>query len=678
VFILVGLLPVKFRFLLLSSSSWLLAPGFFFILAAFTESTMRTFACFLGILVASATAWAQSPEGSRDWLKKPYDLQLVVYADPHPLLTNLFLEQFVRDLGDSLQRDMGAAARIHSRLYRDMPGEKESAGEDSDRLMQAVVQRGWTELDNQQPLSGSKIHLIRLAYADGEYEIQSRQVDGDTAIVSPLRKGRTADRQWVTRQAALQVAQDFGLCGEITNINAQTLRIQLRAGGLGIPQTIRIGQGEVMALTQIRRTGNGLVSKVLPETLAYITNVDAVRGEVTARIYSRLKDPFEKDKQTVSFRAIKLGTRVVPLNLRVVDSERNPIVGYSVSYFPGGYENGNAEPLGATDSQGRVASRDPIYHVAFVQVQIAGVGKANAPIPLLDDQPVTVEIADTKQAEALALAKFDFDRWLKRANDVIVNFDVDWNVKVEALLKEGKTKEAVENGHAIVKQLREDTGELTKSFKEIKTSAGNIPAAKEMITMGEGLLKDKLNASVKGAEERLDAEGGTAKEDRKLWKQGEKAEQEGDFEQALDLYSKSLKLNQSQPTLLRHYTQLKRHWTIRTGDVDHQKARDFAVNVWSNKKRKLDWVEISKQLATAESIFTDLEPREDYLTGIILLNGNLKQVRTLNEALESLGGGADDAIDKQALIEKTKKNLGNFYTRVYDFVERVKAKREKE
>jgi hypothetical protein len=639
---------------------------------------MRMLVVCCGLLLIAPIS-AQSPDVDRSWLQKPYDVRLIVHADPHPLLTNLFVEEFVRDLGDTLQHDLGQAARVHPEICNEKPDGTEYK-DSALRLMQAVVQRGWTELDKGQPVGAAKIHLIRLIYSDGEYEVQSRQVDGDTAFVSPLRKTKTADRQWVTRLAALQVAQDFGLCGEITSINAQTIRIQLRAGGLGVPQTIRIGQGHIMALTRVNSNSNGIASTPITETLAFVTNVDAVRGEVTARVYSRLKEPFKKDKQTVDFRAIKLGTRVVPLQLRVVDTERNPLVGYSVSHFPGGYENAGSEPLGATDNQGQVTSRDPIHHVAFVQVDVAGVGRIDTPVPLLDDQPITIQIDNTKLAQTLTIAKFDFTRWLERAGRIQENFEVDW-ADVERLLKEGRSKEALEKANTILKQLTDDTQSLTTELNKIKQilsdpEAQKQKSVKDLITLGDSLLK-RLTDSVKGIRDRVKEELNPSPE-RQLWIQAQKAQDEGDIDKALELMSQSLKLNANQPTLLKDYSKLKRHWQIRSGDADHQKARDFAVNVWNNKKRKLDWIEIAKELENAESYLTDLEQRKDYLTGFVLYYGNVKQVKTLNEALESVGRGSDDAIDKPALIEKTRRKLIDFNTRVWDFSTRVKAEREKE
>jgi tetratricopeptide (TPR) repeat protein len=619
----------------------------------------------LSLFVLALPAAAQNPtELDPDWLKKPYEVDLVVHADPHPLLTNVFVEQFARDLSDSLQQDLRGTAHIRHYVYRETgePGSHPAL-----RLMQAVTRHGWTELDSAQPMGNSKIHLVRLAYIDGEYEVQSRQVDGDTAVVSPLRKARTSDRQWVNRLAALQVSQDFGLVGEVTQINGQTLRVTLRAGGLGVPETIRMTQGEVMAITVLRRSGNEITASRLPETIAYVTNVDLARGHAIVRLYSRLTNPLAMTRNSLGFRVVKLGTKVVPLRLRVVDQDNSPIAGYSVNLFPGGFENSSSEPLGATDNQGRISSKDPIYHVAFVEVQIAGVGRTQAPIPLLDEQTTTIKILGSRAAEQLDTTKFEYDRWMTRVNDVINTYEIKW-APIQKLFDETKLKEASQQALAIAKWLEEEHAALEKEFERVREAAGTLEQAKPLVANGQAKLK-WLKDSYKGIEELVKAETNPS-EDLKLLKQGDLAYQQANFDEAIRLYLESLKKNPDQPRLKEKLSRLRNAWRIL--DDDHKKAREFAMKVWSNKTKKLDWTEIPKALADAQMYFTDLVPRKDYLTGIIILNGNLAQLRTLNAAAEALGSG-DDAAEKQATIEKTKKDLAAFEAAVRDFVEKTMA-----
>lgn len=627
---------------------------------------MRFLVAFL-MLVFTVSAWAQSPvEYNTDWLKDPYQLQIIIRAEPHPLLTNQYVEQFARDLSDSLQRDLGRTAKVSSIICRDT-GEKNS--DLGRQLMEAVIERGWGELDNlSKQINPTKVHLVRLFYIDGEYEVQSRQVDGDTSFVSPLRKSKTTDRQWITRLAALQLAQDFGQVGEIVEVNNQTLRIKLRAFGLGVPETIRMAQGEVMAVAQVRRTDINYVATRLAETLAYITNVDAVKGEVTARLYTRLQNPLTRDRQTIAFRTIKLGTRIVPLQLRVLDQENNPINGYSVSHFPSGYEYGGAEQLGTTDAQGRIVSKDPIYHVAFVRVQIAGVGKLDAPVALIEDQPVVIRISNNRDAAILDETKFEYDRWMKKYNLVKEWFEVDWQLKVNSEEKKGNTQKAIANMTAIAGKLKEQIGDLQKELERVTKTAGASKEAQKLSEHADKTLQ-ALAASAKEIEERVKLEINPT-EDRKYLKAAIQAEKDFDFDEAIKNYKLSLSKKSDQPKAREKLKALEEVWKTRYRDKDHVEARTFALNVWANKTKSLTWEEISREIHNAERYLEDLSARGDYLTVLVMINGDLKHLRTLNAAGDSFGNKEEDQ-DKVQIIEKARKELIDFDRKARDFVDKA-------
>lgn len=626
------------------------------------------FLLLVALLAASNTVKAQD-DYNTEWLKEKYQLLLVIHADPHPLLTNTFVDQFARDVGDSLQRDLGNTTSVSTLVYRDVGRPSSDAPK---QMMEAVITRGWTELDNlPKQINPTKVHLIRLFYVDGEYEVQSRQVDGDTCIVSTLRRSRTTDRQWIIRLAALQLAQDFGHTGEVVEVNNQTLRIKIRAAGTGVPQTIRIMQGEAMALAQVRRGANHYTAMKLDETLAYITNIDPIKGEVTARLYSRLKDPMLKDRQTLAFRAIKLGTRVTPLSIKVQDQDNNPIGGYSVSHFPGGYENGGAEPLGTTDGQGRVVSRDPISHVAFVRVQIAGVGKLDTPVALLDEQPVIVKISNSRDAIQIEDTKFEYDRWMKKYKEIRDNFEVDYKVLYLDVMKKGDAKQAIENLGKIAAKLKLDVADLGTELPRIEKAAQNNKQAGEFVTSARNFHKS-LDDSVKNMEEAVQLELNPT-EDHKFRKLGMQAEAEFDFDEAIKNYGKSLQINPKQDKLKKKYDTLRKLWQTMYRDTDHKEARAFAINVWSNKTKPLTWEEISKEITRAEQYYDDLEKRGDFLTVLILMRGTEKNISTLNAAKAALGN-SEEVQEKQVIIEKTGKLLSDFYKKSYDFV--VKAQNE--
>ncbi|HQR06623.1 MAG TPA: hypothetical protein PLN21_07360 [Gemmatales bacterium] len=625
---------------------------------------------YIIFLVITVPVWAQAPtEYNTDWLNDPYQLQLIIQAEPHPLLTNVYIEQFSRDLGDSLQRDLGRTAKVSTIIYRDTGVKNTDLGR---QMMEAVIERGWGELDNlPKQINSTKVHLVRLFYADGEYEVQSRQVDGDTSFVSPLRKAKTTDRQWITRLAALQLAQDFGQVGEIMDVNGQTLRIKLRSAGLGVPETIRMVQGEVMAVTSIRRTASNYVASRLPETLAYITNVDAVKGEVTARLYTRLQNALTKDRQTVGFRTIKLGTRIVPLQLRILDQDNNPINGYSVSHFPSGYEYGGAEQLGTTDAQGRIVSKDPIYHVAFVRVQIAGVGKLDAPVALIEDQPVVIKISGNREAAILDETKFEYERWMKRYNLVKESFEVDWATLVSAYERKGDFQTALKNKPVIATKMLESVNELQKEIERVVKAAGTNKEAQKLSEHAQKTLKS-LADSIKEIEEQVSLEVNPT-EDRKYLKLAIDAEREFDYDEVIKNLKLSLTHKKDQPKVIEKLKALEGVWKTRYKDKDHVEARTFALKVWANKAKPLSWEEISREIHNAERYLDDLmvPGRGDYLTAMVMINADLRHLKTLNAALDSFGNKEEDQ-DKVQIIEKAKKELIDFNRKAYDFAEKAR------
>jgi hypothetical protein len=615
--------------------------------------------------------WAQGETVYSDqWLKDPYDLRIVIHAEPHPLLTNFFVEQFTKNLTDCMQRDLGGTCKVNSVIFRE---DVDSSSDPARALMALVLREDWSALESSGPNRGQigqpKVHLVRLLYQDGQYEVQSRQVDGDTGIVSPLRRSVTTDRQFISRLACMQVAQDFGQTGSIDETINQTIRIQMRATGLGQTQTIHMHQGEVMAVAVVRQTTTGFTAYRLPETLAYITNVDAARGRVTARIYSRDKDVLRRDSQTMGFRVLKLGTLRTPLQLKVVDKENNPIAGYSVSLYPSGYENPSVEALGTTDAQGRIFTKDPVNHVAFVRVQIAGVGKADAPVALIDDQPVVVTISGNAQAKQLDDTKFEFDQWHKKYRAI----RDDWEVTIPISAKmasDGNVRGSRDLRLKLAERLKTGAAELDKMVQEIKNAAGDLAAnlAKNYIETATEKTKEVADGAAELVETVKLEENPTPAMIAMM--KGKEAEKNFDYDAALKHYKESVRLDGKQEKLKNKIKSLERAWAIQPGDKVHTDARQFASKTWYNKSKPMNWEDIGKEIGNAERCLDDLEQRGDYLTVTIMREGNLQHVRTLNNARDTLGN-SEEAQEKQAQIEKTKKDLIDFEKKCADFVNKT-------
>jgi len=61
--------------------------------------------------------------------------------------------------------------------------------------------KGLAGLEVVPDLNGVKTHFLRVDFGECQYELQARQRDGLTGMLSPLRRNRTPDRALVTRLA---------------------------------------------------------------------------------------------------------------------------------------------------------------------------------------------------------------------------------------------------------------------------------------------------------------------------------------------------------------------------------------------------------------------------------------------------------------------------------------------
>jgi hypothetical protein len=630
---------------------------------------MRLVACLLLLSLATPLMAQETPDYNDNWYKEPYQLDIVIYAEPHPLLTNLFVDQFRKNLHDCLQRDLGQTTKVNTLVYRDKVGANNNT---SMQLMKSVLDRDWTELENtgssRNMIGGPKVHLVRLMYEEGHYTVQSRQVDGDTGIVSPLRSEGTTDRQFVSRLAAMQVSRDFGQTGEIYDSTNLTVRIRMRGTGLGVPQTVRMSQGEVMALAAVRRTTTGYAAYRLPDALVFITNVNAARGEVTGRIYSRDKDALKKDSQTMGFRVLKLGTLRTPLQLKVVDKEGNPISGYSVSLFPGGYENPSVEQLGTTDAQGRITTKDPVNHVAFVRVQIAGVAKADTPLALIDEQPLVITIAINDLARRLDDTMFEYNKWSQKFKEIMTDWEITYRIAIEAR-ERGDMKKSWDLRKQLAERMKAALKVLQELTQTVKSTAGDLASgqAKPFVDNCDA-GNARVSDGIKELEETVKMEENPTPA-MIAQKKGLEAETARDYDAALKFFKESLKLDRNQPRLEKKVKALDRAWGMQPGDKVHAEARTFAQQVWANKAKKLSWEDVGKELGNAYRFFEDLEQRNDFLTVQIFMDGNLENLRTLLAARDSLGN-SEEVQDKQNIIEKARKDLSIFNTKCKDFVDK--------
>lgn len=628
--------------------------------------TAIAFAAFFGFILPAV---AQTDES---WLEKPYQLQVNIQAEPHPLLTAEYLGRLERELRDTLQRDLGKTAVV------EVVAESSRDPKKLQPLMREVAKQGWDALDKpSHPITGKKLHLLRLRYEDGEYLLDGRQVDGDTGLVGPLRRSRTGDRQWVARTASLMIGQDFGLTAAITGLTEQTALFQIRAAALGRPESIRVKDGEVFALSRIfRGPGGELLGRREENALLFVTGLNPDTGKCTGRVYTRYAASLKKgptDRSTVGFRAIKLGTLRTPLQVRVVNQKTNdPVAGCEVVLYPGGFPNANKpgeltrapEKLGATDSAGRISTANPIDHVCFARFQVGQVG-VNIPIALFDDQPVTISLAGLEEADRLSEFTYFYKQWEQKALDVRNTIQTEYEA-IGKLVAERKEKEILPRKEAMAARMKEDIADLKEGYAKLKEQAGPAgEAANRWLKSGQQYLKifdDALLSLEAQIKEEKDPSPAS-----KLVKEAQVHEANMKFDEAIDCYIKSLRLKGDQPQVKRKLDSLRKAWNAAT--PEHRAARAFFQKTWPG----LSWREMRDKFEECEKQMEVIRKVGDYLTARMILKANTDMMEKLRALLANEKPNEDEGNTKAADIEDLLLKLRDQNNDLIDFIRNAMA-----
>ncbi len=601
-----------------------------------------------GLLLVSVSASAQAALDAE--VNTPYRLSVVLHVREHPLLTRngVFTDRLKQELRDALQRDLGSAASVEINTTGKHP------------LLNEILQRGWTALDNQQPAEASKTHFLIVDYVDGQYEIQARQIDGSTGMVSVLRRERTPDRQWVPRLAALTVAQDFGVIGTLEEKETIGKSVRLKIKGSALEsQAVRVAPGDIFALALIRQMPDGGQRGIrIPDTLLYVT--ESREGEFVARRFDRF-DPPRPDRTTLGYRAIKLGTTQAPLRLRVINRQTGePVPGCAVSVSRGGSET-DREQLGATNNQGRINSRDTYRNVAFVWLYLQGQLRAQSPIPLLTDQVVDFPIAVTKDVEELARLKYVYDRWRGKVNETGTQLRAQL-VDIQAEDDQDKVQEAAKKAQALADLLKEDLGRHRADFEELKKAASAAgPKAKPYFNEGEQLLA-LLAARHKGVLDYVQLLQNPTPA-RKFLRQGRLRLASDAPEEAIDLFKRSLKEDPNQPAVAAAVKRLEAGWKIKNDR--HKDARTFIYEVWPNLKLE----DMPKRMQEANRALQLCQANEDVLTIRKFQRVNEKHASTLDAVLNSISEApTPEDREKAQLVGQIAEGLAELETRIQEYL----------
>ncbi len=604
---------------------------------------------FVSLAHSQPASDAAAPPG---WLTSPYKLDIHLHIQDHPLFTPLFKDQMQRELIDALKRDLGKIADVVAEGHN---------------WMEHIVKQGWSYLDGRQvPLDERKHHFVRVFYQDGQYEVQARQVDGVTGYVSTLRKARTADRIWVSRIAALMVAQDFGITGRVTEVNGNSIRLQLKGVGVEPPPSVRVLGREVFYVFSVRPGSDGKpVGERVAETVLVVTGsqTDACQ----TRLISFYKNPISLRDRNTEYRAIKLGTQNLPLQIRIVDKKTGqPLSGHGVAVSSDGFER--MTEIGSTDSFGRVRSKEAFHNVVCVRITYGGRTRLIAPVALLDDQPVEKALAGTQEADDFDRFDSNYRKWQMSASRLGAALEGEF-VKINEAINAGNTSKAVENAKEQSPKLAEELDRLRKELESMRNEAQNIKGADREIKTGERyvtMIADTIKKLDEFIQEQVNPTSAQTK-----YAQGRIKDDAFEIEAALKLYEEALELDEADKKISvekrKHVDQLKKEWNAIKGD-DHQAARDFIFKQWE----KVEMEDLDKFLPDAEKHLRACVRSGDRL-GVEKLNKvNLMHNDRIVAAMNRLADvNSDEAAEKYEGLKATRETLRGVYVKAAEFLQKT-------
>jgi tetratricopeptide (TPR) repeat protein len=624
----------------------------------------RLGAAAVALALVTAAAPAQTQQIPDDWRTTPYKLVVVLHIQDHPLLTPVYRTGLEQELADALKRDLGPIA--------DVEVKRSVAGSFGDPLMEDVVKNGWGSLDRAtQDLNDKKVHLVRVLYQDGHYEVQARQVCGYTGLVSKFRRVQTSDRQWVSRVAALTVAQDFGMVGEFKEVSGSggdvSVQLDIKGNTPQAPASVRIQGRDVFAIARILRGDGKLQGERVQDTVLTVTGAETG----LTRLISRYVQPLRRERGLVKFRALKLGTQTAPLQLRIVDQKTGqPLPGHVVQVSSQGFDPGSMKELPTpTDALGRVRTTEVFQNVVCVKVLFNGRSRLVTPIPLLEDEIVEKGLAGTQQADDLAKFESSYRKWLRRLYAFNNTLDEE-NLKINKLLVDNNAKGAVEVAKAALPPSEAEIADLDRDLEAVKDEARAVgDSAKNLITDAESaiaLIKDKKKGFEDFIQEQVSPTAAQTKHRR-----ARILEEAGEPEQALALYKEALaedKEGKLSPTARARIAKMEEAW--KSKGKAHDEARNFILNTWD----KLPVEELPKRLDDARRAASICVNNGDFLSLSRMLKADRGHNDRLNAALDRLKEAADydDVSDKIAAVVKTQDELITLHRKIAEAYEKMK------
>jgi tetratricopeptide (TPR) repeat protein len=612
------------------------------------------------LLILAAPARAQlDPEP-----RTPYLWQVVLKAQPHPLLSGAFREQLKRDLAATLAPALGSLGTVEVVDLDDLPRDKWQP------LWQQFDDKGFSALDATRDLTSAKTHFLTLEYKDGQYHLESRQHDGFTGLASPVvRKENVRAPELVGRTAGLMLDRDFGLAGTVEPGPRDEARIILRAGQIGrVDRFVKVG--DIFAVSQVTKTNRpapppvrtatgkiiapppgsvpppGLSAQPRSFTLLRVSEVGA-DGVLKCNVLTRWKVAMDP-KKAAGYRCLKLGTTEEPLTVRLV-SHSGALQKSAGQVRVRATETGFSAPDEPQDyfefKNGVYRSPRPFANVACVVVSLVGGEAQQYPIPILGAEPVNLQFETSLQAAQAA----EFVRAALSARARVDDARNAQSICFEAtakLIDKQKNEEALaraRSGHDAADAA--DKG-ITDDLKQLKEQVGLSPDGPKLVAGIEQNLvaMREFNAKLKQHIGKLE-EVVRREKDPTIGARQVQAEAlaeriklllgRGDVDEAINAYDQLATLlpeGDEVKQVRDARDKLKAEWKPKS--PAHAKARDYLLKTWPGVATIPDFKDSLPQIGAAVDECMKAGDRYTLRKLLSIFTGSIVKLKELTDPLD--------------------------------------------
>jgi hypothetical protein len=569
-------------------------------------------------------------------LNSPYNLHIVVHVAENRLLTDVFRRNIERELRGGFQSALGDMGRVEVT--------------DKHPRLADVLARGLRSLEGWKDRDDQKTHFVLIDYTGTHYEIQTRQYDGTIGLPSPVvRIDRTRDRAFVAKAAALLIKKDFGVLGTIQSGPEgakNQVKIELRGGGLG-DMTRWVKKDDVFALAP----PDGGTQASLKWSLLQVEQApaeDARDGVCLCRFFHR----YEVRGGIAGYRCIKLGTIQAPLHLRWMQRQRvrngfkikPPDSTLLVEIRRYGFDDEKATKLEKqSDTNGfmdTASDKDGVFNnVAFVRVS-SGLGDSHpqVPIPLVDDQLVTIEVLPAKDVDSSFT--FHLSEWQQNVAES-VQIQADLFNRLKMLGSKGENRSEMLSAAASgLKWAKEDLNNLYKGrtalAEEAKKSRTVLKTPIEDRRLQQ--LEEYEKALAIFIEQQREIEKKENDPQRIKWlseiQKAKLLENDLEIDKAIEIYERIRKegYEDKDGQLEKRLAQLHKDWELH--GPEHEEARKFIYRVWPT----LELSRLEDNIPKAQKAFQTCKQKEvdDRITIQKLLQGTLEHAGRLDKKLAEL------------------------------------------